>query len=311
MAVFGCGATVPIPLTPPALAVESGATNARPGEEIEVAVPFYVIAHRGASGHAPENTLPAFALAHEMGASDVELDVRMSRDDVLVLFHDSTLDRKTELTGRAADYDAETLLATDIGSWFDASHPYAERRYAGTTIPTLAALFEAHGRDFHYHVELKGAQPTLPEATLAMIDDYGLMDHVTITSFNFDHLKRVREINPEVRICLLLRDGNATVTRMSEAKSESVLELQRERIDHAARAGFTQVGVRAAAMTPDVIEYARSQHGLEVRAWGVGSSADMEHVLRAGANGMTIDWPDRLLSRLRELGWDEEAQDSK
>ena len=274
-------------------------------------MPFYVIAHRGASGHAPENTLPAFALAHEMGASDVELDVRMSRDAVLVLFHDSTLDRKTDLSGRAADHDAATLLATDIGSWFDASHPDVEKRYAGTTIPTLASLFEAHGSGFHYHVELKGAQPSLPDATLAVIKHYGLMGQVTITSFNFDPLKRVREINADVRICLLLRDGNVSVTGMSEAKRESVLEFQRDRMDQAARAGFTQVGVRAVAMTPELIEYARLQHGLEVRAWGVASAADMEHVLQAGANGMTIDWPDRLLARLRELCWDEKEANLK
>ncbi len=86
-------------------------------------VPFRVIAHRGASAYAPENTLPAFERALEVGAAEVELDVQLSRDDVLVLFHDRTLDRKTNLTGRVRDHAADALRGADIGSWFDDQRP--------------------------------------------------------------------------------------------------------------------------------------------------------------------------------------------
>ena len=270
-------------------------------ERLEVAVPFDVIAHRGASAAAPENTLPAFAIAREMGATSVELDVRMSADGVLVLFHDATLDGKTALSGRVADHPASTLLATEIGTWFDDAHETSDRRYAGTTIPTLSSLFEEHGPALHYHVELKGDQPELPSATLERIAAHDLLGSVTITSFNFDHLERVRALDARVRICLLLRDPRVPYAEMTDAQRAKLLETQRERVDRAVRAGFTQVGIRAAALSPEIVDYVQRERGLLVRGWGVRSTAEMEKVIAVGANGMTIDWPDRLLARLREL----------
>ena len=110
--------------------------------------PFHIIAHRGASAQAPENTLAAFERARESGAFEVELDVMLSADDVLVLFHDATLDLKTNLSGRVRDYPAAEVLEAEIGSWFDETHPGVEPRYAGTTLTTLSELFGRFGREF-------------------------------------------------------------------------------------------------------------------------------------------------------------------
>ena len=77
--------------------------------------PFHIIAHRGASALAPENSLPAFLIAREQGAFEVELDVQLTRDDVVMLFHDATLDEKTRLTGSVRVYTAAELRETDIG----------------------------------------------------------------------------------------------------------------------------------------------------------------------------------------------------
>ena len=90
--------------------------------------PFHVIAHRGASAEAPENTLPAFERALALGVVEVELDVQLSRDGVPVLFHDRTLDEKTPLRGPVRDHSAQELTRADVGSWFDRARPGSGRR---------------------------------------------------------------------------------------------------------------------------------------------------------------------------------------
>lgn len=105
--------------------------------------PVRVIAHRGASAYAPENTLPAFRRALELGTEEVELDAQLSRDGVVVAFHDRSLERKTSGRGRVRDHEWEALRALEIGTWFDAAHPEASARYAGTRLASLAEIFAA------------------------------------------------------------------------------------------------------------------------------------------------------------------------
>ena len=248
--------------------------------------PFHVIAHRGASAYAPENTAPAFQRALELGASEVELDVQLSRDGVVVLYHDASLEEKTPLRGAVRDHSADRLRATDIGSWFDRAHPEVEEIWAGTTLITLEELFERFGPALHYHIEIKSQEPELPERVLEEIRTSGLEQRVTLTSFSMDQLLRVRTRDPRVRVCLLLeKQGDATA--------------QRRGIDAAVVLGANQVGVHARHATPELVAYAQAQ-GLEIRAWGIRSPNDMERAIAAGTNGMTIDWPERLIARQRE-----------
>jgi glycerophosphoryl diester phosphodiesterase len=108
-----------------------------------------VIAHRGASAEAPENTLAAFRRAHELGTAMVELDARLARDGVLVVIHDSTLDRTTDGHGRVIETDSERIAALDAGSWFDA-------RFRGEPVPTLEAALDLLARlGMAVNVELK------------------------------------------------------------------------------------------------------------------------------------------------------------
>lgn len=255
-----------------------------------VALPFHVIAHRGASAEAPENTVAAFERARQQGAVAVELDVQLSRDGVLVLFHDARLDEKTDLTGAVREHDAEALLRADIGSWFDATHPQAPERYAGTPLVTLDALFGHFGDAFHYHVELKSREPTLPERVLGVVQARGLASRVTITSFHLELLRRVRALDAGMPIAWLLSEPDTAL------------------VDQAAREDFQMVGFPAAALDAGLVGHAR-RRGLEIRAWRVKTPELMEHAIRVGANGMTIDWPDRLIYRLVEI-WDAGALDA-
>jgi glycerophosphoryl diester phosphodiesterase len=266
------------------LAVACGAPL-RGNAEAPLAIPrpFHVIAHRGASAAAPENTLPAFAHALELGVFEVELDVQLSLDSVPVLYHDDTLDEKTALTGRVREHSAADLLRADIGEWFDRTHPGLAARFAGTKLTTLPALFAAFGPKLFYHVELKDDLEQTPERVLAAVAAAGLERRVMLTSFHRAQLERARRIAPGVPACWLLREKPA------------------EQLDAAVQAGFAMVGVRADRLDAEVVRAAHAR-GLEIRAFGVETSdAAMERALRTGCNGMTLDAPERLVSRVLEF----------
>ena len=248
-----------------------------------IARPFHVIAHRGASAQAPENTLPAFARALALGVIEVELDVQLSRDSVPVLFHDDTLEPKTPLRGRVREHPAAELVRADIGAWFDRTHPDAPQRFAGTTLTTLPDVFAAFGAKLHYHVEIKDELEETPARVLAAVAKAGLEQRVTLTSFHRVQLERARRIAPQVPACWLLK------------------REPRGQLDAARAAGFAMVGVRASELDPEIVRAAHAR-GLVIRAFAVESSeAALEQALRSGANGMTIDVPERLVARLLAL----------
>lgn len=264
---------------------------------------FRVIAHRGASAHAPENTLPAFAKALELGAREVELDVRFSADEQIVVFHDDSLDRKTSGHGRVRHHSAQTLLRTDIGSWFDREHPDLEERFAGTRLCLLEDVFDLLGDRVHYHIEIKGFDDLLPLRLMQRIDACGLHERVTVTSFSMRPLHQLHRLAPSVPITFLLRDAHDA---LSSAEFRPELEglgaeaVHDHWIDTAADAGFAQVGVRAADTRPRTLARA-SDRGIEVRGWGVHSEDDLAHLVRIGAVGATVDWPGRALEIVRAM----------
>jgi glycerophosphoryl diester phosphodiesterase len=243
--------------------------------------PFHVIAHRGASALAPENTLPAFARALELGVVEVELDAQLSRDGVPVLFHDGTLEGKTPLRGRVRDHPAEALLRADIGSWFDRTHPGEGRRWEGTRLTTLREVLETFGAKLRYHVELKDDVEATPARVIEIASETGQAERVMLTSFSRAQLERARRIDPRIPLCWLLK------------------QAQPERIDEAAEAGFAMLGVHVRELTEALVRHAHSR-GLEIRAFGVDTDAEMARAVALGSNGMTLDRPERLVSLLLE-----------
>jgi glycerophosphoryl diester phosphodiesterase len=240
--------------------------------------------------------MAAFACAQRMGLSDVELDVRLSRDGVLVLFNGASLEEKTPLVGRVEDYEVAELVQADVGRWFDAVRGDGSETHAGERLTTLVDVVARFGASLRYHVELKGAQLELPARTLEVCRAYPAVAFV-VTSFRFDHLVRARELDRDISLCWLLGDDPRDPGAGSQREFTRQLDLQCERIERAARAGFTAVGVRAAACSREVVACAR-EYALAVRAWGVHTQADLEHALASGIGGLTVDWPLEALRRL-------------
>jgi glycerophosphoryl diester phosphodiesterase len=157
-----------------------------------------LIAHRGASADAPENTLAAFQLALEYGADGIELDVMLSGDERLVVIHDDIVDRTTNGSGRVRDMVLEELQSLDAGN--------------GEKIPTLRQVFDQFGGKILINIELKNYSSlfdSLPVKVAALVKEYELKESVIVSSFNPFNLPRFRRQLPEVALGLLTQPGQA------------------------------------------------------------------------------------------------------
>jgi glycerophosphoryl diester phosphodiesterase len=233
---------------------------------------FRIIAHRGASAYAPENTLAAFRLAERMGSHEVELDVRCSKDKELVICHDRLLDRYGHPGFEVSKLTLKELLSLDMGSWFS---PYL---YAGERMLSLGALCAVFRDRFIYHVEIKELVPDLIQGLLSSISAHGLEKRVIITSTNYEVLVDTRALAPFLRVGWIVKKGGLT----------------EENIDKAAEAKFFQICPRADETNQEIVQAAHARLP-EVRAHGVRGVADAVHVIEAGCDGMTINWPDWLI----------------
>ena len=267
--------------------------------------PFQIIAHRGASASAPENTLSAFRSAISQGAQQIELDVRLSADEQVVVFHDDQLDQKTHLRGRVRHYDAEILEQVDLLPWFKKKTelPRADSVISSldTCIPRLERVFQQLGNQVYYHIELKGWDDRLPLLVLRAVDAFKLQGRVTLTSFSKKPLTEIRKLSSEVPITFLLRDAADAITSREfrpELDGLSLSEIHEYWLRVASEAQFQWVGIRARDITEETIQVARSL-GLEVRGWGVKNVGDVGKLIHLGTIGATVDWPGKALDFIK------------
>jgi glycerophosphoryl diester phosphodiesterase len=232
-----------------------------------------VIAHRGASSYAPENTVAAFDLGLEMGARHLELDVQTSSDGRLVIIHDDWVNRTTNGFGRVWKYTLAELQVLDAGAWFG-------KNFAGERIPTLEAILNRYRGRAHLHVEIKGKSDGLAERTADMIRALGWAGFVTMTSFQKDKLEALRTYAPELPAGWLLRQIDDGV------------------INEAKRLGITQLCPKADTVTPQLVARLHVA-GFNVRAWGVANEELMRRMVDASVDGMTVNFPDKLMALLR------------
>ena len=171
------------------------------------------IGHRGASGYAPEHTIPAYDLALEQGADYIEIDLQMTADGVLVAMHDDTLDRTATApegvpeeycTGLVIEKTLEQIKQCDVGSWFGPE-------YAGEQIPTLEEIFQRYGTSVNYYIETKNpeAAPGMEAELLRLMEEYDLIKpaekrwQVLIQSFSAESLMTIHEMNSELPLIQL------------------------------------------------------------------------------------------------------------
>ena len=228
-----------------------------------------VIGHRGAAGHAPENTFAAFDRGLTLGVDGVETDIRATREGVLVLLHDATVDRTTDGTGAIADMTWEEAQRLDAAARFRGGvHEFGVQR-----IPRLDDFLDRYGGRTTFRLEIK--QRGVESAALRAVRARRLLDSAVFTSFQIDALKALRRTAPEAQLAYL-----------SGAKvfDESVIQA-------ALDAGANEVAPRAEYAAPEMVQRARAA-GLRVWAWGVTSPDVLKQAVAAGIGGCTLDHPD-------------------
>jgi glycerophosphoryl diester phosphodiesterase len=256
-------------------------------------LPMIVIAHRGASGYAPEHTFASYDLALELGADYLEQDLQMTSDGVLVVLHDDTLDRTTggSCRGRVIDHTLEQVRGCDAGSWFNAAQPaHARPEYAGQRIPTLDEVFARYADRASFYIETKNPEdaPGMEEALLALLDRYGLREpaadewRVLIQSFSEQSLRKIHALDPSLPLIQLVRARWAT-PRTIRARLPQIREYA------------VGVGPSHSDVDARLIEAARA-HCLEVHPYTVNEPARMRRLAELGVSGMFTDVPDRLLA---------------
>lgn len=232
--------------------------------------PELAIAHRGAASYGPENTLGALRKAAALGLSFAEIDVRTTRDGVLVLLHDETLDRTTDGSGAVADRTYEEVRRLDAGSWFHAS-------FAGEPVPRLRdALLVARDEGLLVQVEIKGGDAAAVdayEAAVALAKETGTIDIVRFTSF----------LEPVAARCGAdLGRWCGYITR-EEAKAAAA-------VNPAAAALLDGVFLRRDLATSQRLELARAS-GIDVWVWGTVDAAEAVTFIEEGAAGVSSDDP--------------------
>jgi glycerophosphoryl diester phosphodiesterase len=255
--------------------------------KLKLPVPFRIIAHRGASGYAPENTMAAFRRAVEMGCSDVETDVYFTKDGKLLLFHDDTLDRTTDGSGLPEDYTLDELKQLDAGSWWSPENPgdgpqlFWDRDYAGERLITLEELLDEFGSSLTYHIELKKESPGLVPAVIEAVRRRGLVENVFIASIDADDsLQETMRIEPAIRV------ASAPNTRIKKFGARA--------IEQNAEFGYAMTTLSAWNHSRELVQLGQSL-GMEVRSSGIANRQIMVDAVATGCNGMTINWPDWLM----------------
>lgn len=225
-----------------------------------------IIAHRGASGHAVENSLPAFQKAIDLGADMMELDVWRLRDGAIVVHHDAPLDRLTDTTGKIEDFTLAELNQVMLAGAYK--------------IPRLRDVLHLADNRIMINVELKG--PNTADGTYAVIqefiNEYGWkIEDFQISSFRHDELRRMRELSPDIEIAILPH-GDLT----------KAVEVAKDINAQAINAHFGGLNKESVAKMHAA--------GFKVNAWTVNDKETMRRLRDAGVDGFITNYPDLVFA---------------
>jgi glycerophosphoryl diester phosphodiesterase len=242
--------------------------------------PVMVIAHRGFSGSAPENTLSAFEKAIDVGADGIELDVRFSKDGHLVVIHDDTLVRTTKRMGRVAGLTLQELKGFDAGTWFGGA-------FAGERIPTLDEVLElARGRVL-LNIELKKGDHgpysiiELADRTLDGIKGARMEDQVLFSSFDATAVAHILAKDGRIPVAIISRDSWNSPFDVMEGNRFPVLNCRRNTLNPVNRKRAHQEGVR-------------------IGVWTVNTEEEMAKFVSMEVDAIITDHPDRLIQLLQK-----------
>ncbi|MDR6883325.1 glycerophosphodiester phosphodiesterase [Bacillus sp. 3255] len=238
--------------------------------------PLLVIAHRGARGEAPENTLAAFRLGLEQGCDAIELDIHLSKDGEIIVIHDDTLNRTTDMQGRVNDLTLAEIKQADAGGWFHES-------FAGERVPTLEEVFDLVPANIMINVEIKHSYGRHTEPALVeLIRRKNRVHSVVISSFDHKSLLFMKLLEPDIRIGLLYDINPGQHSAMAGTVGAPVYSL------HPKHTRISREDVRAAIA-----------QGLQVYPYTINDDKRMAELIELGVSGIITDYPGKLRAMLQ------------
>lgn len=234
-----------------------------------------VVGHRGAMGHAPENTMVSFETAVKLGADMIELDIHRSRDGDLIVMHDEDVARTTDGHGHVKDLATAEIKRLDAGSKFD-------RRFRGERVPMLGEVLDWAKNRIPLCIEIKG-DPRPPEGIEAQviqtIQANRMLDQTMLVSFHHSSLKRAKELQPQIATGIivaaqLVDPVGATRAALADSIRPAWSYWTRELVD----------AVHAA--------------GIEASTWTVNTEEELDYVVPLGVDSIASNYPDRVRAYL-------------
>ena len=247
------------------------------------------IAHRGASGYAPEHTFNAYDKSHnELGASYIEIDLQRTKDGHLVAMHDETVNRTTNGHGRVEDYTLAELKKLDAGSWFNKQHPdLTQSEYNNAKVPTLDEILSRYGKNANYYIETKSPDvyPGMENQLIQSLNKHGMLTnqslkngHVIVQSFSEPSLQKMKQLNPNIPLIRLLDKG--------ELPFQSESDLKRIK-SYAVGVGpeYTDLNEKNTKHLKDL--------GFLIHPFTVNEEADMQRLNNYGVDGVFTNYADK------------------
>ncbi len=253
-----------------------------------------IFAHRGSSGHAPENTLASFDMAARAGADVLEMDVHATSDGHIVVMHDPMTERTTDGAGPVSALTLAELKRLDAGRRFSPdggkTYPYKGK---GIEVPTLREVAERFPR-IPFNIEVKQGEPSIERAVFELLEKLGHAE-ITLLAAEMDVImERIRPLDSGLATSFCSTEVLEFLQRLNQDSWEeyvppgSALQIPESYHD-------------IPVLTPELLDAAH-RFGVEVHVWTVDEEADMRRLLEMGVDGIFTDYPERMAGVVREMG---------
>lgn len=231
-----------------------------------------IIAHRGASWDAPENTLSSIGAALEQDADGVEVDVRMTGDGHVVLMHDASAMRTTDDTSRrwVKDMSLQDVRSLDAGAWFDSG-------FAGEKVPTLQEVFDLTGRQTTLFIDMKDNSEAINRRVVELIEAYNMEDRVKVMAFSHKQLQDIKALNGDIETVILVSALYGDMSRLIHEEYDAALDSFAFSVD----------------LFYDESRYVDEirQSGKKVYSWTVNTEDDIHGAAGQDVDGIITDRP--------------------
>ncbi|HQU86570.1 MAG TPA: glycerophosphodiester phosphodiesterase family protein [Pyrinomonadaceae bacterium] len=253
-----------------------------------------IIAHRGASELAPENTLAAFQRAIDDSADGIEFDVRLAKNGEVVVFHDSTLNRVGTINGRVIDFTAEELAQIDIGSWFNTRFPrQADENFSNERVSTLRQTLDFL-KDFRglIYIEIKckdSEVKQIAEAVFELIKDSHLLPQIIVKSFQLEIIPTIKNHSKNIKTAALFAP-----------KIMTLLRKEKRMVNIAEDLGADMLSIHFSLATRKLMKKAEKKN-LPVTIWTANHERWVKRAINLGLYAVITNNPARLSAKLKEL----------